>query len=168
MFLCVRYRKRLGTYLDGKLSRRKQTAIERHLKKCYSCRLVLNNLRDLEQTLHTLDVPPAPASLTSRILAEAYKQKRSIGAGQTWSWRRVLMPYTWSFNRATAASLLIGLIMGAYMGWTSYWSDQAKKSLTEVTVSETLDESLYIAEVLSAAPQGSFEAATLAMLEEKR
>jgi hypothetical protein len=66
---------------------------------------------------------------------------------------------------ATAAALFFGLTMGAYMGWTSS-RDIGSVRPDPMAAQEAVKESLYALDVLSAAPRGSIEAATLALLED--
>jgi len=169
MLSCIRCRKRLGAYLDGELSERQQTLLDRHLPGCGSCRAALNAMRGLEPLLGKLDVPPAPTTLTSRILTEVYARQGSQVAGSRFlSWRQVLTPHFWVVRRATAAALIAGLTIGAYMGWARYGDSGSARPAATAAWNEPVDETLYAFDVLSAAPQGSIEAATLALLEDGR
>jgi anti-sigma factor RsiW len=169
MLSCVRCRKRLGAYLDGELSERQQASLERHLAGCGSCRAALHALLGLEPLLRNLDVPPAPAALTSQIMTQAYARRRSQSAARRpWSWWQALTPQFGAFRMATAAALITGLAVGAYMGWTRYGASGPARPATTAAWNEPVDETLYAFDVLSAAPQGSIEAATLALLEDGR
>jgi predicted anti-sigma-YlaC factor YlaD len=169
MLLCVRYRTRLGAYLDGELSGKKGVAVERHLAGCDSCRTALDGLRALEPLLLKLDVPPPPSTQTSRILAEARaRQRRRVGANPIRSWWDALTPQSWALSRVTTAALIVGLTMGAFMGWTTYMGGRTAQSSTVKTGHESVEEPLYALDVLNAAPKGSIEAAVLALLEDGR
>lgn len=168
MWTCHRCQKRLGAFLDGELSTRERASVERHLRMCDSCRARLKDLRDVDLFLHTLDVALPPATLTSRILAAAYERKTSVEKKPTGFWRKAGMPEFWVLKGATAAALIVGLTMGAYMGWTSYWDAGLARSSTSAAENEAIDGDVYALDVLSAAPRGSIEAATLELLGDGR
>jgi anti-sigma factor RsiW len=52
---------RMSAYLDGELSERGRTRIERHLGECAECRRLLAGLRLLLGALHRLPTPAAEA-----------------------------------------------------------------------------------------------------------
>lgn len=164
MFMCYRYRKRLGAYLDGELSKRKQTSLERHLEKCSSCRTVLDSLRHLEKDLFSLDVPAVPADLTLKILTEARAQKkRNIEDNQIRSWWELLLKQRWELRGATIAALIIGLTMGTFMGWTTYRDGRTAQSSTMKAGSEGVENPFYALDALSSTPEGSIEAVVLTL-----
>lgn len=175
MLACIRYQKRLGAYMDGELSGRKQAAVERHLARCGECRAALNDLRGLDPLLHTLETSPAPADLTARIVARAYEQKRRSRAHPFRWWPGASGEptgepsggWSWVFQGATAAALIVGLTMGAYMGWSSFPTSGSQPGLTaSMAVSD--DSTFYAFDAMSAAPDGSLEAAMLKLVEENR
>jgi len=169
MISCVRYRKRLGACLDGELSLREQASFQRHLAKCGSCRTALDGLRKLGPLLLPLDVPPAPATLTSRILAEAHtRQMRRSVVNPRWSWWDALTPQSWALRGATTAALIGGLTMGAFMGLTTYRDGRMTQLSTAKPGSERAENPLYDLDILSGVPKGSIESAVLALLEDRR
>ncbi len=164
MFTCRKYRKRLGAYLDGELSKRKRTSLERHLVKCNSCRTVLDSLRQLETDLLSLNVPAIPDDLTLRILAEARAQKkRKIEVTPIQSWWDVLTLQLGELRGATMAALIIGLTMGTFMGWTTYWDGRTAQSSTMKAGNEGVENPFYALDALSSTPEGSIEAAVLTL-----
>jgi len=165
MLSCVKNRKRLGAYLDGELSGGEKASVERHLQRCESCRSVLSDLKKLEPLLFTVEVPSVPDNLISRIRAVARgRQKQRIGASTSGWWWRAWAAQPWATKNATVAALILGLAMGTYMGLTSYRDgDPAQQRPTA-----SKNEPLYALDALSAAPEGSIEAATLALLENGR
>lgn len=168
MLACVKCKKRLGAYMDGELSGRKQAALERHLAMCSACRAALNDLRALKPLLSTLDVSPAPENLTSRILSRAYGQKKRRETHSFWVWIRTSGTFSWAATSATAAALIIGLAMGAYMGWGSLQANRTAHSGLIYSSYISGDNFFYAFETLSAAPAGSIEAAIISLMEDKR
>lgn len=167
MLSCSKNRKSLDAYMDGELSGRRQAAVERHLARCDSCRAALNDLRDLKPFLSSLDVAPAPNYLTKRILTEAHEQKRGKRPGLLWSCLEALWYPSWVVKDATAAALIAGLTMGTYMGWSSFPTSGLESRMTaSIAVSD--DSNFYTFDAMSAAPDGSLEAAILKQLEKNR
>lgn len=68
----ARSRKRLSTYIDGRLSPRERTVLEAHLAGCEACRAELNELRATITAVSGLaDVePPRSFTLTPRMLEQ--------------------------------------------------------------------------------------------------
>lgn len=168
MLACIRYQKRLGAYMDGELPGRKQAAVERHLTKCVKCRVALNDLRELKPLLQTLDAPPMPADLTARILAGAYDAKKPATKQSIQTRAEGLALPGWLPKGATAAALIIGLTMGAFMGWSSFPADRPAPSRMTASADISADNLLYAYDAMGAAPQDSIEAAALNLLEDKR
>jgi len=164
MLSCAKCRKRLGVYLDGELTQRERKSIERHLAKCESCNAALKELRSLEALMHTLDVPPAPAALTSRILAEVYKKRGRLRKYPV-RWWYALAPRLRVLKSATAATLILGLTVGAYMGWSTFQGDKGARFQRSEVLRDSAGELSYALRTLSASSPSSIEAATLALLE---
>ncbi len=164
MFMCLKYQKRLGAYLDGELSKRKRTSLEKHLANCSSCRTTLDSLRHVETALFSLDVPAVPADLTLQILTEARAQKkRNIEENQSRSWWELLPQQLGELRGATMAALIIGLTMGTFMGWTTYWDERTAQPSTIKAENKGVENPFYALDVLSSAPEGSIEAAVLTL-----
>jgi anti-sigma factor RsiW len=169
MSSCSRNRKRLNVYIDGELPEQARHSVARHLADCESCRTVLDGLRGLEPYLQTLlDTPPIPAALASRILSEASLRRRKVSENRNSWWWRAIWPQPWFVTGATTAALVIGLAMGAWMGWTSYRDAGSGQLIAGPTQTDGTASSLYAFDVLSAEPHGSLEAASLAFLENGR
>jgi anti-sigma factor RsiW len=163
---CARNRKHLNAYLDGELPERARFKVERHLDRCPACLQELDGLRGLAPFLENNDVPPVPAGLSARILAEAaVRQKREQVQKMSGRKRQRFLFRPWLATGATTAALIAGLAMGAWMGWTSYLGSG---SAPWMPPHEAVAEDMYAFDVLGAEPQGSIEAATLALLDDKR
>lgn len=168
MSSCSRNRKRLNAYIDGELPQQAHHSVAQHLVECESCRAVLHGLRGLEPYLQTLDTPSIPAELTSRILSEAYLRRREISENRNNWWWRAIWPQPWLVTGATTAALVVGLAMGAWMGWTSHRNAGSGQLIAMTTKTDDIASSLYAFDVLGVAPRGSIEAASLAFLENGR
>ena len=170
MLSCLRYRSRLGAFLDGELNQRDSAAVQAHLRKCATCSAVLQGLRLLGPALHTLETPAPPFDLTSRILTAARGRRQ---AGETIPevirLHKAPQPaWTWALRGATAAALIIGLGAGTYMGWTAFRNSGSAQPSTVATLNAPVEGLVYSLDALSAAPRGSIEAATLELLESGR
>jgi len=168
MWSCAGNRKRLNAYIDGELPKRVRRSVELHLGACPSCRRVFDDLCGLAPLLENYDAPPVPAGLSSRVLAEAASRQRRKAYGNEagFGWLKLLFK-PWLVRSATTAALVVGLAMGAWMGWTSHRSPESKQWVV-VTNNDGVAETLYTFDVLSAEPRGSIEAATLALVGDER
>lgn len=166
MWSCAKNRIHLNAYLDGELPERTRREVERHLAGCPACLLEFDGLRGLAPLLRNDEVPPVPAGLSARIVTEAAFRQRRKEAGKTsgWEWREFLFQ-PWLVRGATTAALIVGLTMGALMGWTSYLRPD---STQWIATNESVARNMYAFDVLGAEPRGSIEAATLALLDDGR
>ena len=166
MWSCAQNRKHLNAYLDGELPERTRREVERHLAGCQACLLEFDGLRGLAPLLRNDEVPPVPVELSARILAEAAFRQRRKEAGKASGWElRVFLFQPWLVRGATTAALIVGLTMGALMGWTSYLRPDSSQW---VKTNEDVARNMYAIDVLGAEPRGSLEAATLALLADGR
>lgn len=165
---CARNRNHLNAYLDGELPERSRCGLERHLAECPACRRELDALRGLAPFLANDEVPPAPAGMSARIMAEAAlrrKRKASpIAAGP--GWRDFLFQPRLA-GGATVAALVVGLAVGAWMGWASRRNPEPARWTTTATAGHAA-RAIYAFDVLSAEPHGSIEAAALALFNDGR
>ncbi len=166
MWSCAKNRKYLNAYIDGELPERTRREVERHLAGCPACLLELDGLRGLAPLLEKDEVPPVPAGLSARILAEAaFRQRRKETEKMSgWQWREFLFQ-PWLVRGATTAALVVGLAVGALMGWTSYLRPDSGQWVIMAT-DEKAARNMYAFDVLGAEPRGSIEAATLALLDD--
>ncbi|TVM13871.1 hypothetical protein DPQ33_18035 [Oceanidesulfovibrio indonesiensis] len=165
MAMCRKYQKRLGAYLDGELSERERAAIERHLSVCSSCRASMESMKRLAPIMKQLGPAPIPPYLSSRILAEAYAEAEKPKTRFMKKWPESFSPRVWGLEGLTTTALVLGLVLGGFLGWSSFQQDDP------ITIDKPYDRSaeiLYGFDFLSATPQGTIEAATLALLENER
>jgi len=117
MLSCLRYRNRLGAYLDGELSPRRSKTVSAHVARCKACRVALEELRRLAPVMHALEVPPVPAGLADHVMARARTSAlRSHMEPVTWSplewWRMVSAP----LRLAACATVLLAFFLGVALG----------------------------------------------------
>ena len=123
MLSCLRYRNRLGAYLDGELSPRRSKTVSAHVARCKACRVALEDLRRLAPVMHALEVPPVPTGLADHVMARARTRTvRSHEGPVTWSplewWRMVSAPL-----RLTAcATVLLAFFLGLTLGRGAFLS----------------------------------------------
>lgn len=163
MFSCLRVRRQLGAYLDGELSPKGQTAVERHLLRCRPCHAALERLRRLEDALQIAEVPPAPPSLAGQIMAKAREHQLTgtvpnvIRLGHTFA-----PSQPWAFKIAAAAVLVFGLAAGSYMGRS------VSQSATARTAGPADPRVVYNLDYLADAPEGSLADSYLALASSDR
>lgn len=117
MLSCLRYRNRLGAYLDGELSPRRRKAAAAHLARCKACRVALTDLRRLAPVMHGLQVPPVPADLADQVMARARtRAARSNVEPITWNplewWRMTSAP----LRVAACTAVLLAFFLGVALG----------------------------------------------------
>jgi len=162
MFSCVRIRRQLSAYLDGELSPKRRTAVERHLVQCGACHAALESLRRLERSLQAIKVPPVEPDLAWRIVAEARKRRNAQGEPSVIPLHRgSSASRAWVFRGAAAAVLVFGLAVGSYMGWTGGRS--SSQAVTARTVAPADPLGAYNLDYLSDAPDGSLAGSYLAL-----
>lgn len=166
MWSCAQNRKHLNAYMDGELPERSCCEVEAHLAECSGCRREFDQLLRLAPILANDDLPQVPAGLSKRIVSEAASRQRRKEAGKpaAWGWRTALSQ-PWLIQGVTTVALILGLTMGALMGWTSYLRPDSGQWMT---TNEDMAKHMYAFDVLGAEPRGSIEAATLALLDDER
>lgn len=162
MFSCSKVRRQLSAYLDGELSPKNRTVVERHLMRCQPCRTALESLRSLERALQSAKVPPAPPSLAWQIVAKARElQNAKVERHVICFGRRLATPRPWAFKVAAAAVLVFGLTVGSYMGWSVGRSMSQSVTAQAAVQADPLDA--YNLDYLSDAPDGSLAGSYLAL-----
>ncbi len=116
MLSCIRYQKRLGTYLDGELNFRQAQAIAAHVARCPACSEILEDIRRLTPVLQHMDVPPVPADLAARVMTSARvhadrSRRMTVRSPMNW-WQIVSTP----MRVATCVTILLAVFLGMIMG----------------------------------------------------
>jgi hypothetical protein len=94
-----RFKEKLIAYLDGELDASERSELEKHLERCYGCRMELEALKST-LALVTQDSPPRFAGVRWR-----YPVSRRLRSGRARWWRWVWVP-------AAAAVVLLAAIFG--------------------------------------------------------
>lgn len=94
-------RDNLSAYLDGRLTDRERTRVERHLASCQDCQ---EDLASLRQTVSLLRrVPPRPVPRSFVLPAAAQKEQAR--------YRRSALAYNWLRGAAVAVSFVLVLLL---------------------------------------------------------
>lgn len=117
MLSCLKYRNKLGAYLDGELSPRRSEAVAAHLARCKACRGALEDLRRLAPVMQALEVPPVPAGLADHVMARARTRAvRSHVEPVTWRplewWKMASAP----LRAAACVTVLLAFFFGVALG----------------------------------------------------
>lgn len=75
---CWNARRRSTDFVDGRLRTREHSRVEAHLRKCEQCALRVDEVRSLRFSLAGLVDPVAPASLRSKLLVLASKERQLL------------------------------------------------------------------------------------------
>jgi len=123
MLSCVRYRNRLGAYLDGELNLQECEAVGAHLAKCAVCQKRIEDFRGLQGVLNdTLHVSPVPDGFAARVMSEARRTKRLEAAPAKPFLPRGRHPWRWlaefpaPMRIAVCGTMLLACIVGLTMG----------------------------------------------------
>jgi anti-sigma factor RsiW len=163
MFSCLKVRRQLSAYLDGELSPKNRTAVERHLARCRACGVALESLRRLARALEIVQVLPAPPSLAGQIMAKA-RDRQSVGRERNAirPGRRTVTSRPWVLRVAAAAVVVFGLAAGSYMGRS------VSQTATARTAAQADPLALYNLDYLADAPEGSLADSYLALAASDR
>lgn len=122
MLTCVRYRNRLGAYLDGELNLKEREAIEAHLAKCAACLKRLEDIRSLDGSLNdTLHVPPVSDGFAARVMREARRMERPAATPARlfppmgWNPLRWIAEFSAPMRVAACVTMLLACIVGLTM-----------------------------------------------------
>jgi anti-sigma factor RsiW len=117
---CKRFAKRLDAYADGAVTTQLHAAMEAHVASCPACRRELESLAQIGGVLRAAPPPPpVPEGFALRVMARAAAcgesaPKRTGSALPAFAWWRELARPA---RAAAAAVLVVGLALGAMMGW---------------------------------------------------
>ncbi|MEN6441952.1 MAG: zf-HC2 domain-containing protein [Syntrophobacter sp.] len=117
---CKNVLSRLSTYLDRELSPKTVLEMEKHLAVCRSCRGQLERIRQAEDSLNSLAIPPLPRGFAARVMAEA-RSRASLTKE-----KKPLSPFAWhplrwfseisvSMRLAACATVLLACLLGTFM-----------------------------------------------------
>ena len=109
---CKRITKELNAYVDGELSPRQASQVERHLEQCPQCARRRDELLRLNQALEVLPDLGSPAGFRARLRALA---REHAGAGRKVATILPLPRVRLATAAAAALVLAAGLLLGGFM-----------------------------------------------------
>ena len=83
---CKKVLSRLHAYLDGEMPAKLMREMEEHLGVCPSCRSQVEHIRQVDDMLDSLTVPPLPEEFAARIMAEAQEESSARASERDRSW----------------------------------------------------------------------------------
>ncbi len=85
--------------MDGRLRKREQSRIEAHLRECDECALKVYQIRSMRSSLVGLPSPQAPASLRSKLLVLASRERQILVETDGSRWRGVWNNWRFRINQ---------------------------------------------------------------------
>jgi len=138
---CQRVLSRLHAYVDGEVPAKLMREMEEHLGACPSCRSQAERIRQVDDMLDRMNVPPQPQEFAARVMAEA--QRRTLPRPET---RPLLgidwMPFRWfaeltvPMRLAACAMVLLACLLGISMSRDLSLSGNPRTAFADV---ENLD-----------------------------
>jgi anti-sigma factor RsiW len=158
---CDEVMDKLDAYLAGELPPARHMEVDLHVGACNDCRRVLERAQRLGSLLAETSVPPVPYHFAERVLSltmNGHKQKVPAPSVKAW-WLTFSMP----MRAAVAASLLVGAMSGAILGWSA-----SRITLSRATAQTRQADSVFAGyglDILGDAPDGSLAESFLALLD---
>jgi anti-sigma factor RsiW len=163
---CQQAHQKLNAYWDGELPPRLSDDLERHLKYCPGCQQALARLWQLADLLQAGSPPPMPHGFADRVLALACQRRpRPFGRPRS-SWDVVgwwKAASAWQ-RTAAAAVFLIGLAIGASMGWQAGPRPSSSASRPAAPEDPAEVYHVYNLDSLGSTPEGSLPKAYLQLV----
>jgi anti-sigma factor RsiW len=117
---CKKVLFRLHAYLDGEVPAKLLRQIEEHLSSCPSCRSQVERIRQMQDMIEGLSVPPLPQEFAARIMAKAQrevlfaKEKRSL-LSSDWQPFQWLLDLSAPMRLATCVVVFLACLLGISM-----------------------------------------------------
>ena len=158
---CRDCQKNLAVFWDGELPQEDARAMADHLDSCPSCRNKLKELENLKNTLVSMPTPDSPDGMEFRIMARASEEFFDT-PGNSFSFLGVTFcPARWLGPAITTTAMVCGLFIGGMLGWSSHLVGFSPSNSAQFSG----PRESRLAASMSAVPEGSIEAAVLAMLD---
>jgi anti-sigma factor RsiW len=146
---CENVQQQLNRFVAGDLPMADRQAVQAHLAECAACRAKLAELDAVAGVVASTPTPPIPSGFASCVMAAARKRQKAQPVA-VWNllrwWRLTSAP----MHAAAAAVLIVGLSVGAVLGWTSAPPEARAETAAEV---DPVD--VYQIDYLGEAPSGS-------------
>jgi anti-sigma factor RsiW len=117
---CTKVLSRLHACVDGEVPARLMRKMEEHLDACPSCRSQVERIRQVDDMLDGLAVPPLPEGFAARVMTEARRralpvpEKRPV-LGGAWLALRWFSDLTVPMRLAACAMVLLACLLGMFM-----------------------------------------------------
>jgi anti-sigma factor RsiW len=138
---CKEILSRLHAYVDGEVQAKLMREMEEHLGVCPLCRSQVEHIRQVDNLLDTMSVPPLPEGFSARVMAEA--RRRALSApgkrpllGIDWMPLRWFADLTVPMRLAACAMVLLACLLGMFMSRDLSLSGSPR---TAVVAAEYLD-----------------------------
>ncbi len=127
---CSNVKRRSTDFIDGRLRKREHSKLEAHLRDCDECSLEVHQTRAMRASLVNLPHPLAPASLRSKLLVLASKERQILietdgsRLRRCWnSWRfrmeQLMRPFTIPATGGLMSSVLLFSALAFTIGTTT-------------------------------------------------
>lgn len=138
---CKKVLSRLHAYVDGEMPARLMSEMEEHLGACPSCRSQVERIRQMDNLLDSVSVPPLPQGFSARVMAEARKRALPVPGkrplmGPDWMPLRWFADLTVPMRLAACAMVLLACFLGMFMSRDLSLSGSLRTSVVEA---ENLD-----------------------------
>ena len=133
---CKKVLSRLHAYVDGEVQARLMREMEEHLGICPSCRSQVERIRQVDDMLDSMTVPPLPQRFSARVMAEARRRalpelgKRPL-LGLDWMPLRWFADLTVPMRLAACAMVLLACLLGMFMSRDLSLSGIARTTVVE-------------------------------------
>ena len=133
---CKKVLSHLHAYIDGEAPARLMREMEEHLGICPSCRSQVERIRQVDDMLDSMTVPPLPQRFSARVMAEARRRalpelgKRPL-LGLDWMPLRWFADLTVPMRLAACAMVLLACLLGMFMSRDLSLSGIARTTVVE-------------------------------------
>ena len=133
---CKKVLSRFHAYVDGEVQARLMREMEEHLGICPSCRSQVERIRQVDDMLYSMTVPPLPQRFSARVMAEARRRalpepgKRPL-LGLDWMPLRWFADLTVPMRLAACAMVLLACLLGMFMSRDLSLSGIARTTVVE-------------------------------------
>ena len=133
---CKEILSRLHAYVDGEVQAGLMREMEEHLGICPSCRSQVERIRQVDDMLASMTVPPLPQRFSARVMAEARRRalpepgKRPL-LGLDWIPLRWFADLTVPMRLAACAMVLLACLLGMFMSRDLSLSGIARTTVVE-------------------------------------
>ena len=138
---CKKVLSRLHAYVDGEVPASLTREMEEHLGTCTSCRSQAERIRQVDDILDSMSIPPLPQGFSARVMAEARRRalpvpgKRTL-LGLDWMPLRWFADLTVPMRLAACAMVLLACLLGMFMSRDLSLSGSPRTTVVEA---ENLD-----------------------------